>query len=125
MAKIVVIEDNPVNADLMIRLLQSVGHEVFHVERGLDGAKAIRQNGADMALVDFDLSDIDGRNLIVLIKRRFPHVKIIAVTAHSCSVNKSLSYRLGCDEFIGKPFHVREFLDVVERHLSVTISSDV
>jgi two-component system cell cycle response regulator DivK len=86
MTTVLLVEDNQDNADLIIRILEPVGFTVHHILRGLEAAQAARAHRPDVILLDFNLPDIDGRNLILTLKRQFGREKappIVAVTART------------------------------------------
>ncbi len=117
MGKILIIEDNPNNAEMMIRILQAVGHEVHHYVEGLKGAVAARELRPDIILMDFDLPDINGRNLILVLRKQLPNTAIIAVTAHVDANNEKIARRFGSVDYIAKPFEPNRLLDAVEKQL--------
>ena len=120
MSYILLVEDNIENAKIMIRLLESKNLSVHHVERGLDGLSKARRDRPSLILLDFNLPDIDGRTLILSLKKQLGGASsppIIAVTARTGEVEKLLAKRFGCSAFISKPFDPHEFLGVVEKLL--------
>src|SRR5688500_308297 len=126
MSYILLVEDNPANAKMMIRLLESLGRSVHHAERGLDGLAKARRDRRSLILMDFNLPDIDGRTLVLSLKKQLggdASPPIIAVTARTGDVEKHLAKKFGCNAFISKPFDPHEFLDVVEKLLESSESS--
>lgn len=116
MSYILLVEDNQANADMVIRVLSSVGLEVKHFIRGLDAARAARQSRPNLILMDFDLPDIDGRSLILTLKKQLGNnvaPPIVAVTGRTADVEKELARRFGCSAFICKPFLPEDLLKVV------------
>ena len=119
MTTVLLVEDNPTNADMMQRLLHGEGFEVEHHVRGLDGVKAARSRKFDIILMDFNLPDFDGRNLVLTIKRQLGRTSppIVAVTARSGPVEEKIARRFGCDAFIAKPFDSQVFVDTINEVL--------
>jgi len=119
MAIVLLIEDDQQNADMTIRILQSANHQVIHSLRGFEGARLARRQRPDVALVDFDLPDVDGRALIPILKSQLgPHgPPIIAVTARTGVVEMRMAEQIGCDGFVSKPFMPDDLLQVVEEVL--------
>jgi len=116
MYHVLLVEDNQDNADLVIRILKPAGYEVRHITRGLEAAQAARTYRPDLILLDFNLPDIDGRNLILTLKRQLGGVKappIIAVTARTGQIEEKVAERFGCDAFVRKPFDPAEFLSLI------------
>jgi len=113
MAKILVIEDNPDNARIMIRVLQRRGHEVVHASEGLTGLNMVTKERFDLVLVDLGLPDIGGHTIAALISRIPGDLPIVAVTASSDAITKRRAMTYGCDGYITKPIDTRTFVDQV------------
>jgi CheY-like chemotaxis protein len=120
MKTVILIEDNMENADMTIRILRSAGYEVAHCMRGLDGAKLVRQQKPDVVLIDFDLPDIDGRTLALLLKKQLGAATppLVAVTARTGVAEMRAAEKLGCSGFVSKPFMPDELLGIIEQILS-------
>jgi CheY-like chemotaxis protein len=117
MSYILLVEDNQQNADMVIQILQSAGLEVKHFIRGLEAATFARKERPALILMDFDLPDIDGRALILSLKRQLggdTAPPIVAVTARTGYVEKRVAERFGCMAFISKPYKPERLLSVVQ-----------
>ncbi len=120
MGYILLIEDNQQNADMVIHILNSIGLDVKLFLRGLDGAHFARRERPDLILLDFDLPDIDGRTLILTLKKQLggPSAPpIVAVTARTGQMEMKIAERFGCSAFIGKPFTPDQLIKVVQQLL--------
>lgn len=116
MSYVLLVEDNQENADIVIRLLNSLGLEVHHTTKGLQGAHMARTERPILILMDFNLPDIDGRTLVLQLKKQLggpDSPPIAAITARTGVVEKQLAQRFGCSAFISKPFEPEEFLQVI------------
>ena len=115
MKTVVLVEDNLENADMTIRILRSAGYEVHHCVRGLEGAKIVRQQKPDVVLIDFDLPDIDGRTLALLLKKQLgaDTPPLVAVTARAGVAEMRAAEKLGCSGFVSKPFMPDELLGII------------
>jgi CheY-like chemotaxis protein len=116
MSYILLIEDNQENADLTIRILASAGYEVKHFLRGLEGSQYARKNRPGLILMDFDLPDVNGRTLALVLKKQLGDTSappIIAVTARTGDAEKRMAEKFGCAAFVSKPFLPDEFLKLV------------
>ncbi|MBE2194301.1 MAG: response regulator transcription factor [Anaerolinea sp.] len=123
MSYILLIEDNQANADMVIRILSAEGYEIKHTLRGLEGAKLARQERPDLILLDFDLPDIDGRTMILTLKKQLGDKAappIVAVTARTADIEKVVAERFGCSAFVSKPFIPEEFVALVKRMATPT-----
>src|SRR5258708_7496898 len=121
MTVILLIEDNQENADMTIRILESASYEVIHCLRGFDGAKVARKIHPDAILIDFDLPDVDGRTMTLVLKKQLGTVPppIVAVTARAGAVEMRLAEQFGCSGFVSKPFLPDQLLNVGEKVLQL------
>jgi len=119
MPLVLLIEDNQENADMTIRILQSANYDVIHCLRGFDGAKSARRQRPNVILIDFDLPDIDGRTLALMLRKQLgiDSPPIVAVTARAGVAEMRLAEEFGCDGFVSKPFMPDELLHIVEQVL--------
>jgi two-component system, cell cycle response regulator DivK len=126
MSHILLVEDNQANADMIIRILSSAGYTVKHTLRGLEGAQMARSDRPGLILMDFDLPDIDGRNMILVLKKQLggnSAPPIVAVTARTSDQEMRVAKSFGCSAFIGKPFLPEELLRVVQSLYPLPVSS--
>jgi CheY-like chemotaxis protein len=120
MTYILMIEDNMDNAELVRRALASLDMEIRHFTRGLEGSREATTHRPAIILLDFNLPDVDGRNLILTLKRMLGGTKappIVAVTARANYIEQSLAQRFGVDAFVAKPFEPLELLQTVRQLL--------
>jgi CheY-like chemotaxis protein len=113
MSHILLIEDNQANADMITHILVSAGFEVRHFLKGLDGAKSARDEHPDLILMDFNLPDIDGRTLSLLLRQQLTDVPIVGCTARTGDTEIQLAAKFGCSAVLNKPFTPGELLTVV------------
>jgi DNA-binding response OmpR family regulator len=117
MSYILLIEDNQATADMIVRLFGAAGHTVRHCIRGLDSAKMARQERPSVILLDFNLPDVDGRTMALVLKRQLggrAAPPIVAVTARTGDGEMQVARSLGCDAFVPKPFVPEALLKLVE-----------
>ena len=121
MKTVVLIEDNLQNAEMTIRILKSAGYEVAHCVRGLEGAKLVRHQQPDVVLIDFDLPDIDGCTLALLLKKQLGAgaPPMVAVTARAGVAEMRMAEKFGCSGFVSKPFMPDDLLNVIGQILHV------
>lgn len=122
MSYILLVEDNQDNANMIMHILESEHYEVRHYKRGLPAAQAARQDRPDLIVMDFNLPDVDGRVLTLLLvqqlggKMKAP--PIIACTARVGTVETKLAEQAGCSAFLGKPFAPENLLTLVQRFVA-------
>ncbi len=120
MATILLVEDNQNTADFIIRILESAGHTVHHATRGLEGARWARAAHVDLVLMDIDLPDVNGRSVVLSLRRQNPPnvLPIIAVTVQADEESIRLAEGFGCNAFLAKPFLPEELLKLVNHFLA-------
>lgn len=127
MGYILLVEDNKDNADMIIHILTSAHYEVRHFTRGLPAAKEARRDMPELILMDFNLPDVDGRTLSLVLAQQLGGSSappIIACTARVGSVEAKLAERFGCSAFLRKPFSPEDLLTLVQRFVAPPIRSD-
>ena len=117
MAKILVIEDDPHSADIVMRVLKRRGHEVLVASEGLTGLKIASQEQIDLVLLDLGLPDIGGHTIAALINRIPGNIPVVAVTASTDLATQKRAMSYGCDGYITKPIDTRAFPDQVAQFI--------
>jgi CheY-like chemotaxis protein len=111
MAEIVVVEDNPDSMKLFRALLTRSGHRVTELEHGAGLVEAVRRVRPALVLLDIQLPDRDGYQLLNELRQAFgPELRVIALTAHATPQDRDQAFAAGFDGFITKPIDVARFL---------------
>ena len=116
MAKILLVEDNEMNRDMLSRRLTRKGHDVIIGEDGRKGVDLANSESPDVILMDMSLPVIDGWQATRLIKaneatRRIP---VIALTAHAMASDREKALEAGCDDYDTKPVELPRLLSKIE-----------
>ena len=116
MAKILLVEDNEMNRDMLSRRLQRKGHSVSIAIDGAEGLSKARSDAPDLILMDMSLPVIDGWEATRQLKadeatRRIP---VIALTAHAMASDEQKAREAGCDDFDTKPIELPRLLDKID-----------
>jgi len=112
MARILVIEDEADIRRVLDYNLRSAGHEVLSAEQGREGLSLVREERPDLVLLDLMLPDVSGTEVCRAIKddpssRAIP---VIVLTARSEEIDRVVGFELGADDYVTKPFSVRELI---------------
>ena len=112
MPRILLIEDNEMNRDMLSRRLQRRGYEVGIAIDGIEGVERALEGGWDAILMDMSLPEIDGWEATRRIRVASPgtHVPIIALTAHAMSGDRDKALDAGCDDYDTKPVDLERLL---------------
>jgi two-component system, cell cycle response regulator DivK len=118
--RILVVEDQPDNRQILRDLLTNANFEVIEAEDGEAGLVAAAANKPDLILMDVQLPGIDGYEATRRLKQDvgLRDVPVIAVTAHALSGAEDQARAAGCDGYISKPISPRQLLAKVREYLS-------
>jgi two-component system phosphate regulon response regulator PhoB len=112
MAKVLVIEDEEDLRQVLEYNLRQAGHEVLSAARGREGLRLAQQERPDLVLLDLMLPDVSGTEVCRSLKEapQTRHIRVAMVTARGEEVDRVVGFELGADDYIVKPFSVRELL---------------
>ena len=120
MAKILLVEDNEMNRDMLSRRLQKRGYEVVTAVDGREGLTLAQSEAPALILMDMTLPVLDGwevtRQLRAVPATRA--IPIIALTAHAMSGDREKAIEAGCDDFDTKPIELPRLLTKIEALLA-------
>ncbi|MCE4224387.1 response regulator [Methylobacterium sp. C25] len=119
MSKILIVEDNPMNSDMLSRRLTRQGFTTVIAEDGPQGVAMAVSEAPDVILMDVALGDMDGWEATTAIRAdgRSAHVPIIALTAHALSSDRARSIEVGCNDFDTKPVDMPRLLGKIAKCL--------
>ena len=114
--RILVIEDNPQNLELMTYLLKAFGHTTLTAGDGIEGIETIRRERLDLIICDVHLPNVDGYEVARQIKRdpMFRRIPLVAVTALAMVGDREKVLAAGFDGYIDKPISPEVFVKQVE-----------
>jgi CheY-like chemotaxis protein len=112
MHKILLVEDNEMNRDMLTRRLQRHGFTVCCAEDGASGVAMAASENPDLILMDVALGEMDGWEATQLIKANpaTSMIPIIALTAHALASDRTKSVEVGCSDFDTKPVDLQRLL---------------
>jgi CheY-like chemotaxis protein len=120
MKKILVIEDNAIVRNTMMRILQSAGYAVVTANDGLEGVALFRQEMPDLVISDIIMPQQEGIGTIRQILAEFPGTKIIAISGGGRIGNTDflqIARKMGAIDAMPKPFDPDDLLDRISDHL--------
>ncbi len=120
MAKILLVEDNEMNRDMLSRRLLRKGYVVMLAVDGGEGLAMARAESPDLILMDMSLPVVDGWEATRQLKalRETRAIPIIALTAHALAGERERAFAAGCDEFDTKPIDLPRLLGKIEALLA-------
>ena len=120
MARILLVEDNEMNRDMLSRRLARKGYEVALAVDGRQGVEMARTLDYDLVLMDMSLPEVDGWDATRQLKSdpATEGLPIIALTAHAMSGDREKALEAGCDDYDTKPIEMERLLDKMEALLA-------
>lgn len=112
MAKIVIIEDEVDLLEIIAWNLRNAGHDVLTATHGLDGVSLCEESLPDLVVLDRMLPDIPGTQVLLRLKNgaKTASIKVLLLTACGEESDRIVGFELGADDYVVKPFSVRELL---------------
>jgi CheY-like chemotaxis protein len=119
MTRLLVIEDNEMNRDMLSRRLARRGYEVLNARDGVEGIEAARIHLPDLILMDLSLPKMDGWTATRILKSdaKTRHIPVIALTAHAMEGDREKALSAGCDAFDTKPVEITRLIEIMNRLL--------
>jgi CheY-like chemotaxis protein len=119
MPKILLVEDNEMNRDMLSRRLVRKGYEVVIAVDGNEGVSKAQTEIPDLILMDMSLPVLDGWEATKIVKT-FPAtqtIPVIALTAHAMAGDREKALAAGCDDYDTKPIELPRLLEKIEKLL--------
>ena len=125
MAKLLLVEDNEMNRDMLSRRLERRGYTVVMAVDGQQGVDMARSEQPDLILLDMSLPVIDGWEAARQIKsdEATRAIPLIALTAHAMAGDKEKALQAGCDEYDTKPVELPRLLGKIQALLGPKVPS--
>src|SRR5437868_3289302 len=119
MPKILLVEDNEMNRDMLSRRLQRRGYSVVTAPDGEQGHSLASSESPDLILMDIGLPEMDGWEVTRLLKSnsRTSQIPIIALTAHALVTDREKAFEAGCDDYDTKPIEFGRLSEKIENLL--------
>ena len=125
MKKILLVEDNEMNRDMLSRRLARKGYEVSIAVDGQQGVEMAGSAAPDLILMDMSLPVLDGWEATRQLKNSDTtrHIPVIALTAHAMSGDRERALEAGCDDYDTKPIELPRLLEKIETMLNRSAAS--
>ena len=119
MAKILIVEDNEMNRDMLSRRLERRGFAIVMAMDGQQGVDMARSEKPDLILMDMSLPVMDGWTATQAIKAdaELAKIPVIALTAHAMAGDREKAMAAGCDDYDTKPIELPRLLEKIGKFL--------
>jgi CheY-like chemotaxis protein/HPt (histidine-containing phosphotransfer) domain-containing protein len=116
-ARILLVEDNPVNRKVAIGMLAKCNHHVSIAENGREALEALEQSSFDMVFMDVQMPVMDGLEATRQIRadKRWRDLPVIAMTAHAMKGDRERCLKAGMDDYLCKPIEAKELEQMVNK----------
>ncbi len=127
MTKILIIEDNKDNLDLMVYLFNQFGYLTITALDGEDGIAIAKQEMPDLIVCDIQLPKLDGYEVVKILKndKALKHIPLVAVTAYAMVGDRDKIRAAGFDAYISKPINPAQFVHQIESLLPAKLRSNM
>ena len=117
--KILVVEDNKMNLELVSDILTARGYEVIQASEGRQALELARRLLPDLILMDIQLPEMDGLEVTRRLKGAADtrDIEVVALTAHAMRGDRERAQAAGCAGYIAKPIDIHEFTGIIEGYL--------
>lgn len=124
MASILVVEDNAMNREVLIRRLKSRGFKTISASDGLEAIKLLETENPDLILMDLRMPNMDGWTATKEIKNndKTSHIPIIALSANTHEDDVSRALDAGCSYFEAKPLNFKRLIETINKILTQVAS---
>jgi CheY-like chemotaxis protein len=116
MAKVLLVEDNDVNREMLVRRLAKRGFDMVVAIDGEDALGVARNEQPDIVLMDMSLPVLDGWETTRQLKDNLEtaHIPVIALTAHAMIEDRNRCYAAGCDDYDTKPIEIDRLISKMQ-----------
>ena len=111
--RVLVVDDDEEMRSLLRRSLEFDGHHVTERDRGTQVLKTLREEAFDLVILDNRMPGLNGLDLLPILRREFPHVPVLLVTAFGGRQVASSALRLGATSYLEKPFRLGQLRDAI------------
>lgn len=118
--RVLIVEDNELNMKLFNDLLEANGYGTIQTRSGVEAVELTRTHRPDLILMDIQLPEVSGLEVIRWIKddEALKHIPVIAITAFAMKGDEEKIRQSGCEAYLSKPISVVKFLETVRLYLS-------
>ncbi len=116
MTKVLVVEDNPLNMELVLEILLGRGFTVHEANDGEEAIKKAENDNYDLILMDIELPGLDGVEVTKILKTRNEKIPVVALTSYAMKGDRERFMKAGFDEYLSKPLDISDFINKLEKY---------
>lgn len=115
--RILIAEDVESNYLYLKAVLSKLNATIFWAKNGVEAIEICEKNAIDLVFMDLQMPEMNGYEATVILKKKFPHLPIVAQTAFAMSDDREKALDSGCDDYLAKPIKSKDLLNVVEKFI--------
>lgn len=123
--KIVSFEDDGTSAHYLKIVVNLIGYELVNFNTAPEGIEYLRNNGADMVLMDAQLPGMNGYQATQIIKSELPEIPVIMQSAFAMKSDMDKAFQAGCDDYLSKPVSMSLLKDKIEKFIECNVGGDI
>jgi two-component system cell cycle response regulator DivK len=116
MTKVLVVEDNPLNMELVVEILEARGFIVHEAVNGEDALKMTEIEDYDLILMDIELPGLDGVEVTRILKSKNRNIPVVALTSYAMKGDRERFLSAGFNEYLSKPLDITDFLNRLDKY---------
>lgn len=120
--KALIVEDNPINMELVMEILTANGIIVDEAVNGEEAIEKVEKETYDLVLMDIELPGMDGVDATKLIKSKHKNLPILALTSYAMKGDRERFIAAGFDDYIAKPIDVNSFIEKINKFIHINNS---
>lgn len=113
--KALIVEDNPINMELVMEILTVNGISAGEAVNGEEAIEMVEKETYDFVLMDIELPGMDGVDATKLIKSKHKNLPVIALTSYAMKGDRERFMTAGFDDYISKPIDVNNFIEKINK----------
>jgi len=117
---LLVIEDDDTSFRLIAAALRAFGITIVHADNGSDGIRLFSENMPNLVLLDIQLPEMDGFEVIEQIRKINKAIPVVAQTAYTLANEKEKCIESGFSDFISKPINIMQLRNIIKKHIETT-----
>ena len=123
MTKILIVEDNEMNRDMLSRRLERKGFSIVMAEDGKKGVDMSKSENPDIILMDLSLPTMDGWTATAKIKEieAVKDIPVIALSAHAMPEHRDRALKAGCSDYDTKPVDIKRLLEKIGKFIDIPV----
>ncbi|NQU16735.1 MAG: response regulator [Candidatus Saganbacteria bacterium] len=115
--RILSIDDNPANRKIIFDLLTNQGYEIIEAVDGREGLKKAKDLKPDLILMDIQLPEMDGFEVLKLVRagRETKNIPVIILSSYAMPGDAEKGLAAGCNAYLPKPYNLKELLETIRK----------